>query len=152
MEESWLLHMDNTVQMHKAVPPPRPWRSLIVKHQHFRQRLYYDPTVPTSRPPSLLPPVRPRASMAPGHSRDSVADVSCSTGPGTSRRRPRSATTPVDSGSLGTGAAMRRSKRQKVAAPTCSLDGAGSSDSNKGGRAVSNRGRHNLVPGKGRRR
>lgn len=36
-----LLHMDNTVQMHKAVPPARAWRSLVVRHQHWRQRLYY---------------------------------------------------------------------------------------------------------------
>ena len=36
-----LLHMDNTVQMHKHVPSSRKWRSVILKHQHWRQRLYY---------------------------------------------------------------------------------------------------------------
>ncbi len=36
-----LLHMDNTVQMHKEVPPPRRWRSLVVKHESFAQRVYY---------------------------------------------------------------------------------------------------------------
>lgn len=35
-----LLHMDNTVQMHKSVPPARIWKSVILKHQHWRQRVY----------------------------------------------------------------------------------------------------------------
>lgn len=38
-----LLHMDNTVQMHKEVPPAPVWRSVVLRHQHFRQRLYYTP-------------------------------------------------------------------------------------------------------------
>jgi hypothetical protein len=36
-----LLHMDNTVQMHKWVPSPRTWKSLVLKHQSWRQRVYY---------------------------------------------------------------------------------------------------------------
>ena len=43
-----LLHMDNTVQMHKALPPARCWRSLVVRHQHWRQRLYYLPSGATA--------------------------------------------------------------------------------------------------------
>lgn len=35
-----LLHMDNTVQMHKTVPPKPQFRSLVVKHSHWRQRIY----------------------------------------------------------------------------------------------------------------
>lgn len=35
-----LLHMDNTVQMHKTVPPKPQFRSLVVKHGHWRQRTY----------------------------------------------------------------------------------------------------------------
>jgi len=37
-----LLHMDNTVQMHKAVEPTRPhFESCLIKHQAFKHRLYY---------------------------------------------------------------------------------------------------------------
>lgn len=38
-----LLHMDNTVQMHKEVPPRPQWKSIILKHGDFVQRLYYLP-------------------------------------------------------------------------------------------------------------
>ena len=38
-----LLHMDNTVQMHRAVPPPPPLRSILRKHGHFSQRCWYLP-------------------------------------------------------------------------------------------------------------
>lgn len=31
-------------QMHKEVPPRPAWRSVIVRHQHFKQRLYYLPS------------------------------------------------------------------------------------------------------------
>lgn len=37
-----LLHMDNTVQMHKDVPLEDPeWNSVIIKHKTFKHRLYY---------------------------------------------------------------------------------------------------------------
>ena len=36
-----LVHMDNTVQMHKDVPAARQWHSLVVRHQHLRQRIYF---------------------------------------------------------------------------------------------------------------
>lgn len=36
-----LLHMDNTVQMHKDVPPKKDWRPVKVKHGDLVQRLYY---------------------------------------------------------------------------------------------------------------
>ncbi len=37
-----LLHMDNTVQMHKEVAPERPhFESCILKHKAFKHRLYY---------------------------------------------------------------------------------------------------------------
>lgn len=42
-----LLHMDNTVQMHKPVPPARIWRSVVFTHEHWRQRLYWQPTEET---------------------------------------------------------------------------------------------------------
>lgn len=45
-----LLHMDNTVQMHKHVPPPTPWRSVMLTHGDLRQRLYY---LPGACPPPL---------------------------------------------------------------------------------------------------
>ena len=35
-------------QMHKEVPPPRTWRSLILRHEHLVQRLYYLPGAGTS--------------------------------------------------------------------------------------------------------
>jgi hypothetical protein len=38
-----LLHMDNTVQMHKEVPPQAGWRPVLLRHQDFVQRLYYLP-------------------------------------------------------------------------------------------------------------
>ena len=38
-----LLHMDNTVQMHKDVPERKPWSSVIIKHGAFKHRLYYIP-------------------------------------------------------------------------------------------------------------
>lgn len=38
-----LLHMDNTVQMVKDVPPRVPWRSLMLRHGDLKQRLYYLP-------------------------------------------------------------------------------------------------------------
>ena len=38
-----LLHMDNTVQMHKDVPPKTQWKPIILKHGHFQQRMYYLP-------------------------------------------------------------------------------------------------------------
>ena len=38
-----LLHMDNTVQMHKDVGPPAPWKSMTLVHGSYRQRLYYLP-------------------------------------------------------------------------------------------------------------
>jgi len=38
-----LLHMDNTVQMHKDVPPQRPWKPVTLKHGAFQQRMYYLP-------------------------------------------------------------------------------------------------------------
>jgi hypothetical protein len=38
-----LLHMDNTVQMMKDVPPPLPWRSIMLRHDNLKQRLYYLP-------------------------------------------------------------------------------------------------------------
>lgn len=36
-----LVHMDNTVQMHKDVPQATEWRSLVVRHQYLRQRVYF---------------------------------------------------------------------------------------------------------------
>ncbi|KAL3150111.1 hypothetical protein ABBQ38_013450 [Trebouxia sp. C0009 RCD-2024] len=36
-----LVHMDNTVQMHKDVPLAREWHSLVVRHQDLRQRVYF---------------------------------------------------------------------------------------------------------------
>ena len=36
-----LVHMDNTVQMHKDVPLAREWRSLVVRLQDLRQRVYF---------------------------------------------------------------------------------------------------------------
>jgi GNAT superfamily N-acetyltransferase len=38
-----LLHMDNTVQMHKDVPPRAPWRPISLVHGDMKQRLYYMP-------------------------------------------------------------------------------------------------------------
>ena len=38
-----LLHMDNTVQMHKRVPPLRIQRSVVLRHGSLVQRLYFEP-------------------------------------------------------------------------------------------------------------
>lgn len=39
-----LLHMDNTVQMHKDVCLDKPmWKSVIIKHKTYKHRLYYIP-------------------------------------------------------------------------------------------------------------
>ena len=40
-DSAWLQYM--LLQMHKEVPPPAPWRSVILRHQSFKQRLYYLP-------------------------------------------------------------------------------------------------------------
>ncbi len=47
VQDGDLLHMDNTVQMHKPVPPARAWSSVVFVHQHWRQRLYWLPTSET---------------------------------------------------------------------------------------------------------
>lgn len=47
VQEGDLLHMDNTVQMHKPVPPARQWHSVVFTHEHWRQRLYWLPTKET---------------------------------------------------------------------------------------------------------
>eukprot|EP01026_Neomeris_dumetosa_P029967 TRINITY_DN2410_c0_g1_i14.p2 TRINITY_DN2410_c0_g1~~TRINITY_DN2410_c0_g1_i14.p2 ORF type:complete len:292 (+),score=26.69 TRINITY_DN2410_c0_g1_i14:263-1138(+) len=36
-----LLHMDNTVQLHKWLGNKRKWKSIILKHENYVQRLYY---------------------------------------------------------------------------------------------------------------
>ena len=36
-----LVHMDNTVQMHKQVPLAREWRSMVIRHKDLRQRVYF---------------------------------------------------------------------------------------------------------------
>lgn len=40
VEDSDLVHMQNTLQMHKQVPPPRAWKPLIIRHQAFVARVY----------------------------------------------------------------------------------------------------------------
>uniref|UniRef100_A0A383V5Q1 N-acetyltransferase domain-containing protein n=1 Tax=Tetradesmus obliquus TaxID=3088 RepID=A0A383V5Q1_TETOB len=40
VEDGDLVHMQNTLQMHKEVPPPRAWRPLIIRHQAFVARVY----------------------------------------------------------------------------------------------------------------
>lgn len=47
VQEGDLLHMDNTVQMHKPVPQASRWRSVVFVHDHWKQRLYYLPTEET---------------------------------------------------------------------------------------------------------
>lgn len=47
VQEGDLLHMDNTVQMHKPVPQAQKWRSVVFVHDHWKQRLYYLPTEET---------------------------------------------------------------------------------------------------------
>lgn len=40
VEDGDLVHMQNTLQMHKEVPPPRSWKPLIIRHQAFVARVY----------------------------------------------------------------------------------------------------------------
>eukprot|EP00878_Enallax_costatus_P011733 GHUV01012249.1.p1 GENE.GHUV01012249.1~~GHUV01012249.1.p1 ORF type:complete len:353 (+),score=103.53 GHUV01012249.1:1564-2622(+) len=40
VDDGDLVHMQNTLQMHKEVPPPRAWRPLIIRHQAFVARVY----------------------------------------------------------------------------------------------------------------
>ena len=49
-----LLHMDNTVQMHKEVPPPRMWRSLKLKHESFVQRVWFPAEAVSAAVPTHL--------------------------------------------------------------------------------------------------
>eukprot|EP00803_Ostreobium_quekettii_P008373 evm.model.scf_648.7 EVM.evm.TU.scf_648.7 scf_648:57085-59284(+) len=44
-----LLHMTNTTQMVKILDPPKRWKSLVVRHQHFAQRAYYPGAEPAPR-------------------------------------------------------------------------------------------------------
>ena len=71
VREGDLLHMDNTVQMHKPVPQPRAWRSVVFTHQAWRQRLYWLPTAETGELPcpvdgsdSSPPPQQEHPSLA----------------------------------------------------------------------------------------
>ena len=45
-----LLHMDNTVQMHKDVPVRAPWKPLTLVHGDMKQRLYFLPGGGNSNP------------------------------------------------------------------------------------------------------
>ena len=36
-----MVHMDNTVQMHKEVPPAKEWKSLVVRHETLQRRVYF---------------------------------------------------------------------------------------------------------------
>eukprot|EP00877_Chromochloris_zofingiensis_P012674 jgi/Chrzof1/7660/Cz02g32010.t1 len=40
VQDSDLVHMQNTVQMHKLVPPTRCWKPLLIRHQQFVCRTY----------------------------------------------------------------------------------------------------------------
>jgi GNAT superfamily N-acetyltransferase len=40
VDRSDLMHMANTVQMHKAIGPKRQWRSIVIKHENLRLRTY----------------------------------------------------------------------------------------------------------------
>ena len=35
-----MVHMDNTVQMHKEVPPAKEWKPVLVRHKTFQRRVY----------------------------------------------------------------------------------------------------------------
>lgn len=77
VDTEWLLHMDNTVQMHKIVQPVRRWRSIIVKHDSLRRRVYvseeelakakraYDDGSMFKRPVSPAPPKKPTKASLP---------------------------------------------------------------------------------------
>ncbi len=61
-----LLHMDNTVQMHREVPPaPPPLRSLVVRHGDFKQRLYLPPGGGAPPPAALARGGRLRVASKP---------------------------------------------------------------------------------------
>jgi len=57
-----MVHMQNTVQMTKLVPPPRRWRSLVIRHRAFRARTWLPLDPPT---PSPALPARPAAASTP---------------------------------------------------------------------------------------
>ncbi|GBF91886.1 hypothetical protein Rsub_04991 [Raphidocelis subcapitata] len=40
VQDADLIHMQNTIQMQKPVPPPRRWRSIIIRHEAFSARTY----------------------------------------------------------------------------------------------------------------
>ena len=44
-----LLHMTNTTQMVKILEPPKRWKSVVIRHEHFAQRAYYPGAEPTPR-------------------------------------------------------------------------------------------------------
>lgn len=65
IQEGDLLHMDNTVQMHKRVPSPRDWRSVVFVHEHWRQRLYWLPPEETGIKERLAKQAEALAKMKP---------------------------------------------------------------------------------------
>ena len=59
-----LLHMDNTVQMHRAVPPPPPLRSILITHGHLSQRSYFLPGAGPAAAAAVAAAARKRARAA----------------------------------------------------------------------------------------
>lgn len=57
-----LIHMDNTVQMHKTVAPPRIWKTVIFRHEHWRQRLHFpaQPSISSLPMPTIPDAVVPK--------------------------------------------------------------------------------------------
>lgn len=59
-----LLHMDNTVQMHRRVPPAPPLRSVVIKHGAFSQRCWYLPGAGPAARDAVAAAGRKRAAAA----------------------------------------------------------------------------------------
>ena len=116
-----LLHMDNTVQMHKRVPPAREVRSVVVRHGSLVQRLYFEPCSSSAaaaaaaggagggtaapskngKRKSLPVPASPIVNVK--GEEDAVDEVAAAAGPGSSTKRARFEN--VDGGSGCRGAA-----------------------------------------------
>ena len=84
VQDTDLVHMQNTVQMHKEVPPPRRWKPLVIRHQAYISRIYValDQAPTTSK--SGLPGPRPQQGAVSGFGfRSSISGLDSDGGGGT---------------------------------------------------------------------
>lgn len=84
VEDTDLVHMQNTLQMHKLVPPARRWRPLVIRHQAFVARVYMpaDRRALSGKSQRSARPGRHDMGAASGYGRSSRATSAATTGGG----------------------------------------------------------------------